>query len=117
MSDTEQYIDLVGYCDFAGMLTYRLDKDVALVLISAVSGSAPDSVSATIEHMQKVSSDEKAALIQSLAVEWKSVLGSKADDWDLELVSARKPEYWEQPASKLRRIESEPETPKKSNSL
>ena len=46
LSTTEQYLDLVGYCDFANMLTYRLDCDIALVLVSAITVNAPDSVSA-----------------------------------------------------------------------
>ena len=64
------------------MLTYRLGKDVALVLVSAVAPHAPDSVSAggpafvaIIEHMQKVGADEKTSLLVFLATEWKSVLG------------------------------------------
>ena len=81
LSATQQHIDLVGYFDFDGTLTYRLDKEAALVLVSAVSPASPDSVSAggsklvaVIEHMQKVSSDDKASLLQSLDAEWKSVL-------------------------------------------
>ena len=114
LSASETYIDLVGYCDFNGMLQYRLDADVALVLVSAVSPHASDSVStgdpavvATIEHMQKVTAAEKKALLKSLAAEWKSVL----IDQRSEGVSATEPGYWEQPASKLRRLQSEPESP------
>ncbi len=113
LSSSETYIDLVGYCDFNSMLQYRLDADEALVLVSAVSPHASDSVSAgdpafvaTIEHMQKVTAVEKA-LLESLAAEWKSVL----IDQRSEGVSATEPGYWEQPASKLRRPESEPVTP------
>ena len=96
------------------MLQYRLDADVALVLVSAVSPHASDSVSAgdpafvaTIEHMQKVNAVDKTALRQSLATEWQSVLLEARS----EGVSATQREYWEQSASKLRRIESEPVTP------
>ena len=87
---------------------------MALVLVSAVSPHASDSVSAggpalvaTIEHVQKVTAAEKQALLVSLATEWKSVL----IDQRSEGVSATEPEYWEQRASKLRRLESEPVTP------
>ena len=119
LSADEQYVDLVGYCSFAGMLTYRLDKDVALVLVSAVTPHAPDSVSAggptfvaTIEHMHKVGANEKASLLVSLATEWKSVLGQESKPAG---VSATQSEYWDQPASKLRRLESEPKTPVKDS--
>jgi hypothetical protein len=118
LSAGDQYVDLVGYCGFAGMLTYRLDKDVALVLVSAVTPLAPDSVSAggpafvaTIEHMQKVGAEEKASLLVSMAAEWKSALGQESSP---EGVPASQSEYWEQPASKLRRLESEPRTPVKA---
>lgn len=119
LSDAEKYIDLVGYCDFNGMLTYRLDTDTALVLISAISPVAPDSVSAgtssfvaTIEHMRKISADEKNSLLESLAVEWKSVLVNPVPAG--EGVSSRSPEYWDTPTSKLRRVESEPVSPNKN---
>ena len=114
LSASEQHIDLVGYCDFDGTLTYRLDKEAALVLVSAVSLSSPDSVSAgglklvaVIEHMQKVSSDDKASLLQSLDAEWKSVLVHTVSQG----ASSKTPEYWDQPASKLRRLASEPVSP------
>jgi hypothetical protein len=104
LSDKETYIDLHGYCDFNNMLTYRLDKDVALVLVSAIS----EGPVATIEHMQKVGDAEKASLLNSLAVEWKTALtdgpfrvaGSSCE-------SPQKSEYWERPTKKLKRLESE----------
>ena len=112
LSASETYIDLVGYCDFNGMLQYRLGTDDALVLVSAVSASDPVSAGgpgkvATIEHMQKVTAVAKKALLESLAAEWKSVL----IDQRSEGVSATEPGYWEQPASKLRRLQSEPVSP------
>ena len=121
LSSGENFIGLIGYCGFQGMMTYRLDNDTALVLVSAITSAkgAPDSVSAggsifvaTIEHMQKINSDEKASLLQSLGAEWKSILL----DQPLEGASSSQPEYWEQPASKLRRLESEPTTPGKARS-
>ena len=95
-----------------------MDKDAALVLVSAVAPNAPDSVSAggpayvaTVEYMQKVGADDKASLIKSLAVEWQSVLGEVQQPGG---VSATQSEYWDQPASKLRRLDSEPTTPTKA---
>ena len=116
LSDVDKFVDLVGYCDYDGMLTYRLDQEAALVLVSAITpaGDAPNSVSAnessflaTIEHMQKISADEKAALVKSLDTEWKSVLL----DQPPEGLSPARQEYWDQPASKLRRIVSEAVSP------
>jgi hypothetical protein len=116
LSTTEQYLDLVGYCDFANMLTYRLDCDIALVLVSAITVNAPDSVSAdtpkhtaTIEHMKKVSLDERESLCKSLAEEWASVFtdGGAAPD----AVSPKTSEYWNTPAKQMKRILSEPLSP------
>ena len=80
LSDAQAQVDLVGYCDFNKMLTYRLDKEAALVLVSAVACGEPGSASspsagggarpiATIEHMPKLSKDDVAALERNLAVE------------------------------------------------
>jgi hypothetical protein len=110
LSSSEQYVDLVGYCDFNGMLQYRLDKDSALVLISAITIATPDSVNvgssiftATIDHMQKVTTDELSILRVALETEWQSVLL----DGKVEGVFATDDTYWEQPAKKLKRLESE----------
>ena len=89
------------------MLTYRLDTDVALVLVSSFTAS-PDSVSeATVEWMVKVNRDQKQSLLESLSIEWKSILQVQAK------VDVSAADYWEQPATKLRRLASEAATPKK----
>ena len=41
LSDPTVALTLVGYSDFKGMLAYRLDNEVALVLASAVDGRSP----------------------------------------------------------------------------
>jgi len=124
LSESETHVNLVAYCDYKKMLTYRLDSETALVLVSAISGSGPGAASpssnaaggvlktATVEHMQKVSKDEKKALLCAMALEWKSVLtAAESDDTLPEPLSARGSEYWGQRASKLRRLQSEPLTP------
>ena len=117
LSQSETHVNLVAYCDYKKMLAYRLDSETALVLVSAVSGCEPGSASSslktvTVEHMRKVSKDEKEALQCSMALEWQSVLTTVGSDDTLpERLSARDPEYWGPPASKLRRLQSEPVTP------
>ena len=125
LSETESLIDLHGYCDFGNMLTYRLDKDVALVVVSAVEaavevpspdtpaflGPVSDRLVASVEHMQKISEAEKLSLLQSLAVEWRTALTKDAAAAVGSYESPLKPGYWEQPASKLRRLESEAPSP------
>ena len=46
LSEPRAQVDLVGYCDFNKMLTYRLDTERALILVSAVDCGAPGSASA-----------------------------------------------------------------------
>jgi len=113
LSTSETHIDLHGYCDFNGILTYRLDKDVALVLVSAVgAGPVSDRPVFTVEHMQKPGEEDKHSLLQSLAVEWKTALTNESMADGSAYTSPQKAEYWEQPPSKLRRIESEAPSPK-----
>ena len=125
LSETESFIDLHGYCDFDHMMTYRLDKDVALVVVSAVEAAvevpSPDTPAflgpvshrlvASVEHMQKISEAEKLSLLQSLAVEWRTALTKDAAADVGSYESPVKRDYWEQPATKLRRIESEAPSP------
>ena len=125
LSETESFIDLHGYCDFDHMMTYRLDKDVALVVVSAVEaavevpssdtpapmGPVSDRLVASVEHMQKISESEKLSLLQSLAVEWRTALTKDAAADVGSYESPVKRDYWEQPATKLRRIESEAPSP------
>ena len=111
LSDTETYIDLHGYCDFQGMLQYRLDNDVALVFMSAWSKSpVSDRQVATIEHMRKLGEEEKTSLLASLAVEWKAALTHTTKQAD-EYQSPQKADYWERPTKKLRSMESEAVSP------
>ena len=126
LSDSPSPMNLVGYCDYNNMLTYRLDTESALVLASAIECRAPGSASAmpatgetcptaTIEHVTKLSKDEVAALTQSLAVEWKAVLTTAAQcSPETPSKSSKDPdsEYWsEQRQRKLRRLLSEPASP------
>ena len=119
LSDPPVALTLVGYSDFKGMLAYRLDKEVALVMASAVDGTSPGSASdsaramvVTVEHMQKVSQDEARRLTASMNAEWKSVL-TVADTAALPPpLSPTHESYWtEERAKKLRRLQSEPMTP------
>ena len=122
--DANGKINLVGYCDFNKMLAYRLDKETALVLASAVECPAPGIASATdgpcrtatIEHVVKLSKDEVLALQKSMAAEWKAILtrpqpGSSpaASPMSTKQVDSS---YWsEERQPKLRRIQSEPQSP------
>ena len=78
LSDVDISVNLVGYCNTDSMLTYRLDHEVALVLVSAVTMTEDASISgstdgsrflATVEYMQKIGADDKASLLKSLETE------------------------------------------------
>ena len=115
LSDADTTVNLVGYCNTGSMLTYRLDREVALVLVSAVtmtedasnSGSTDGSrFLATVEYMQKIGADDKASLLKSLETEWKSVLL----DQPREGLSPADPEYWNK-KRKIQRCLSAQKTP------
>ena len=112
LSVKETHIDLHGYCDFQNMLQYRLDKDDALILVSAISAGPHGRPVLTVELMQKVGQSQKASLLQSLAVEWKTALTDNALGDVSAYESPTKLDYWELPARKLRRIHSEAPSPK-----
>ena len=69
----------------------------------------------SVEHMQKVSQDEKTALVASMGLEWKSVLQDVPDTTSMAEtppVSSKQEEYWsEQRTPKVRRMQSEPQSP------
>ena len=128
LSDPPETVNLVGYCDFNEMLAYRLDKECALILASAVECPVPGSAStpghagptcptATIEHVTKLSKDEVASLTQSLAVEWAAVLTMPSSDSSAFSTpkSTKDPagDYWsEERQRKVRRLVSEPLSPR-----
>ena len=122
LSDPVAHVTLTGYSDFKKMMQYRLDKERALVLVSAVTFPEPGSASAaaedapcvvSVEHMQKISQDDAAALTESMTVEWKSVL-TAPEDLCKEAYWAGGQEYWSpEKARKVRRLQSEPMSPLK----
>ena len=128
LSDTPMKVNLVGYCDFAKMLTYRLDRESALVLVSAIDLTAPSAPGSagdpagsglvcTVERVTKLSKDEVAALTISLAAEWKAILtnqdGATAGVTPPPVSSADPSSpYWsEERQRKVRRVLSEPQSP------
>ena len=127
LSDTAVTMTLQGYCDFKKMMTYRLDKEIALVVASAITEMVPgpastsddDRFMVTVEHMQKVSKDEKTLLVQSLGQEWKSVLTDVSSGLDgnrASPVSSKSEGYWSSERTpKVRRLVSEPQSPFKTN--
>ena len=111
LSDPAARVTLTGYCDFKKIMQYRLDKETALVLVSAITFEAPEAPCVvSVEHMQKVSRDEAAALTASMTAEWTSILNVPG-----ELESAYwagEAAYWTpESAWKVRRVQSEPMSP------
>ena len=120
---------LLSYSDLKKSLLYRLDKEAALVLVSAVEHYKPVSDSsesnekpgliATVEHMEKLSKDHVEILEQTLTLEWKSVLTTENEtevSSGPKRISPSHEQYWSQETRKLRRLTSEPTWPPVSNS-
>ena len=99
------------------MLAYRLDKETAVVLVSAVDGNVAGGpigggMVVTVEHMQKVSQDQAAKLKVSMGAEWKSIAVAADAQAFPSPLSAKGQPYWsEERAAKLRRLQSEPTSP------
>ena len=109
LSEPPTQITLVGYCDFKRTLQYRLDTETALVLGSAVQMEAPNCV-VTVEHMQKLSEKNAAALSASMSLEWKSVLTPLF--FESQKRSSSEEAYWTpESVKKLKRLVSEPTSP------
>ena len=117
LNDHTIHINLVGYCNFDSMMAYRLDKETALVLASAVAtaapGSANDPLVATVEHILTVSRNEGAALTINMGAEWKAVLSEAGAQANTpKLLSSQEQGYWSvERAKKMRRMQSEPQSP------
>ena len=107
------------------MLTYRLDTECALILVSAVDCGAPGSASAagaagnarltaTIEHVAKLPKDAVADRARSLAEEWKAVLTTTQDPAEVVATLKRSLKdpgsgYWsEERQRKVRRLVLDP---------
>ena len=66
----------------------------------------------SVEHMQKLSKDDVAALKDSMTTEWKSVLTVPEDLSKREYQSPSDNAYWTpESMSKVRRVQSEPLSP------
>ncbi len=107
MIPSEVFANLYGYCDFKTTLQYRLDKDTALALASAVEiDAATQEQFFIVEHMTKAQDVE--TLKRSLDTEWRTVLVTAAPNENEQYSSPRKVEYWDRDVKRLKRIISEP---------
>jgi len=106
LSENEVFVNLYGYCAFDTMLQYRVDKDTALVLASAVDVDPTTQVKTfTVEHITKV--QDLGSLKQSLETEWRTVLEEAIADASDSYSSPQKVEYWDREAKRLKRMISE----------
>jgi len=88
------------------MLQYRLDKDTALVLVSAVEiDPVTREQTFTVEHITKVQDVDN--LKKSLETEWRTVLEHVVPEENEQYSSPHKVEYWDRQAKRLKRIISE----------
>ena len=69
-------------------------------VVNPSSGVAPEGeyIIATVEHMEKISKDERNALERAMTLEWKSALTTISEGPDTPMrVSSRDMEYWRSP--------------------
>ena len=91
-------------------MQYRLDKETALVLVSAVEiDSDSQEKTFTVEHMAKVQDWHKLKV--SMEHEWQTVLLEAPTEDHGKYNSPVKPEYWDRNVKRLKRIVSEAPDP------
>ena len=110
--DADMRIDLTCYCDFHNMLTYRLDQDSALVSITEVTGKE-GRLEAAVEFIDKVSSQELEEVKRSMTLEWQTALTNIGSNTDDSFETPVKKRYWTEPPRKVRRVHSDPASPKR----
>ena len=94
------------------MLTYRLDKQSALISVSNVQ-EKDGRLQAAVEHIDRISQHDIEAVKRSLDVEWKTALtliGANSLD---QFEPPAKSEYWTAPRRKVARLSSDPKTPQR----
>ncbi len=89
------------------MLHYRLDKETALVLASAIEIECEtQNKTFIVDYMEKV--QDWQSLKVSLDYEWRTVLLSRMKDQREQYSSPQKAEYWDREVKRLKHMESEP---------
>ena len=112
LSDTDvDNLDLQCYCGWDDSLNYRLDKETAIVRISELKKNDQGRLSASVEHIDKVSKADLSDVRQAMTIEWKTALtkaGATAVDSHM---SPYRADFFENPARKVRRVNSDPQSP------
>ena len=104
------FCNLDGYCDFENALQYRLDKETALVLVSAVEiDPNTQQKTFTIEHMAEAQDWQRLRV--SMGHEWQTVLLHATPEDDENYSSLVQAEYKNRDVMRLKRIISEPTDP------
>ena len=105
---SDSLITLEGYCHFKDMLSFRLDTDAALVLVSSISFPDGDGEPiAVVEHIRKVGPDLEA-MKASCAAEFQAMSGVQNEilGMDFTISNMEGP-----PVKKLKTLKDEPQTP------
>ena len=104
------FFNLYGCCNFGSSLQYRLDKETALVLVSAVEiDSDSQEKTFTVDHMAKV--QDWHTLKVSMEHEWQTVLLEAPTEDGENYNSPVKAEYWDRGVPQLKRSVSEAPEP------
>ena len=92
------------------MLDFRIDSEVAVVTVSSVALEGERLVAAA-EFVRKVEPHSLTACRHGLAIEWTAALTKLGTSSMDSYMSPAKTDYWEEPARKIRRVDSDPKSP------
>ena len=103
-------IDLKCYCNFDTMLNFRLDKETALVSLTAVT-MKDGRMEAAVDAMEKISLHDLDSIRTCFIAEWKTALTNDGISTLEEFESPAKTEYWNGRKRQVAGLDSDPKTP------
>lgn len=102
-------VDLRGYCNIEGLLDFKLDTEVALLLVSSIRSSSGGNPVVTLDFMEKVLTKDVDAVLSVIQTESEMALQAA-------IVEKRSSDFTSPgSARKCRRLTAEPSTPGRSS--
>ena len=92
------------------MLDFRIDSKAAVVTVSSVDWEG-DRLVAAVEYVRKVEPHSLRECRNALTIEWTAALTKLGTSSMDSYMSPAKTDYWEEPARKIRRVDSDPKSP------
>ena len=96
------------------MLNFRIDREAAVVTVSSIA-TEDDRLVASVESVRKVEPHALSDCKKALTIEWKAALTNTLTNELDSYSSPARAEYWspcpDQPARKVRRVDSDAKSP------